>query len=214
MFEMGRRPIRSNGASGLYSKESMAVVICGLAELDDLTTVVEDGLVPFEHVRVRDSHESYFFHGHNLYEMDHLEVQEEELLLEVEVIHHSSVALKKQIFREQHALMVLGTFFHLSLFRMLILGSSKYLTIQLDRPLRDFVGVMLFEWCLDLMMTGLDGIVTLGQLDSLKNIFGVDLMDNLRIARKVVRCFGNRYDFLEDQLVHAEAYVQSIALAS
>jgi hypothetical protein len=60
---------------------------------DNLTTVVEDGLVPFEHVQVRDSHKSYFFHAHNLYEMDHLEVQEEELLLEVEVIRHSSFAL-------------------------------------------------------------------------------------------------------------------------
>ncbi len=71
---MGRCPIRSNGASGLYSEDSMAVVISGLAKHDDLTTVVEDGLVPFEHVWVRDSHESYFFHGRNLYEMDHLEV--------------------------------------------------------------------------------------------------------------------------------------------
>jgi hypothetical protein len=34
----------------------MAVVIRGLAKRNDLTTVVEDGLVPFEHVRVRDSH--------------------------------------------------------------------------------------------------------------------------------------------------------------
>ncbi len=102
----------------------MAVVICGSAECDDLTTVVEDGLVPFEHVQVRDSHESYFFHWHDLYEIDHLEVQEEELLLEVEVevICRSSVALKKQMFRQQHASMVLGVFFHFSLFRMLILG--------------------------------------------------------------------------------------------
>ncbi len=98
---MGCCQIRTNGALGLFSKESMAVVIHGLAEHDDLTTVVEDGLVPFEcvWVRVRDSYESYFFHGCNLYEMDHLEVQEEELLLEVEVIRCSSVALKKQMFR-------------------------------------------------------------------------------------------------------------------
>ncbi len=109
---MGYHLIRSNGASGLYSEESMAVVIRGLAECNNLTTVMEDGLVPFEHVRVRDSHKSYFFHGCNLYEMDHLEVQEEELLLEVEVILCSSIALKKQMFREQHALMVLGSFFH------------------------------------------------------------------------------------------------------
>jgi hypothetical protein len=72
MYELGHRPIRYNGALGLYSKESMAVVIRGLAKCDDLTTVMEDGLVPFERVRVRDSHESYFFHGRNLYEMDHL----------------------------------------------------------------------------------------------------------------------------------------------
>jgi hypothetical protein len=89
----------------------MAVVIRGQAERNNLMTVVEDGLVPFEHVWVRDSHESYFFHGRNLYEMDHLEVREEELLLKVEVIHHSSVAFKKRMFREQHASMVLGTFF-------------------------------------------------------------------------------------------------------
>jgi hypothetical protein len=95
MYEIGCHPIRYNGASGLYSKESMAVVICSLAKRDNLTTVVEDGLVPFEHVWVRDSGESYFFHGRNLYEMDHLEVQEEELLLEVEVIRRSSIALKK-----------------------------------------------------------------------------------------------------------------------
>ncbi len=144
------------------SEESMAVVIRGLAKRDDLTTVVEDGLVLFERVWVRDYHESYFFHGCNLYEMVHLEVREEELLLEVEVIRRSSVALKKQMFREQHALTVLGTLFNFSLFRMLILGSSKYLTTQLDRPLCDFVGVMLLEWCLDLMMTGLDGIITPG----------------------------------------------------
>jgi hypothetical protein len=138
-------------------------------------------------------------------------VQEEDLLLEVEMIRHSSVTLKKRMFREQHALMVLGTFFHFLLFRMLILGSSEYLTTQLDRPLHDFVGVMLFKWCLDLMMTGLDGIVTPGQLDSLKNVFGVNLMHNLWIAQKVVHCFGGRYNFLEDRLVCAEAHVQSLA---
>ncbi len=82
---MGYRPIRYNGALGLYSEESMAVGIHGLAKRNDLKTVVKDGLVPFG-VRVRDSHESHFFYGCNLYEMDHLEVQEEELLLEVEVI--------------------------------------------------------------------------------------------------------------------------------
>jgi hypothetical protein len=211
MYEMGCPPIRFNGALRLYSKESIAVVIRCLAERDNLMTVVEDGLVPFEHVQVRDSHDSYFFHGRNLYEMDHLEVQEEELLLEVEVIRHASIALKKWMFREQHASMVLGTFFHFSLFRMLILGSSKYLTTQLDRSLRDFVEVMLFERCLDLMMTGSDSVVTPWQLDLLKNIFGVNLMHNLRIAQKVVCCFGGRYDFLEGQLVRAEAYVQSLA---
>jgi hypothetical protein len=210
MYDMGCRPIRSNGAWGLYSKENMAVMISGLAKRDNLTTVVEDGLVPFERVRVRDSHEFYFFHGCNLYEMDHLEVQEEELLLEVEVVHHSSVALKKWMFREQHALMVVDTFFHVSLFRMLILGLSEYLTTQLDSPLRNFVRVMLFKRCLDLMTTGLDSVVTPGHLDLLKNIFGVDLMHNLWIAQKVVHCFGGRYNFLEDQLVCAEVHVKSL----
>jgi hypothetical protein len=74
MYEMGRCPIRYNSALGLYSKGSMAVMIRGLAERNDLTTVMEEGLVTFEHVRVKDSHEYYFFHGRNLYEMDHLEV--------------------------------------------------------------------------------------------------------------------------------------------
>jgi hypothetical protein len=106
---------------------------------------------------------------------------------------------------------VLDTFFHFLLFRMLILGLSKYLTTQLNRPLRNFVGVMLFERCLDLMMTGLDSIVTPGQLDLLKNVFEVNLMHNLWIARKAVCCFGSCYDFLEDQLVRAEAHVQSLA---
>jgi hypothetical protein len=50
MYEVGCHPIRYNGASGLYSKESMVVVIRFLAKRDDLTTVVEDGLVPFERV--------------------------------------------------------------------------------------------------------------------------------------------------------------------
>ncbi len=118
--------------------------------------------------------------------------------MEVEVICCSSIALKKQMFREEHASMVLGTLFHFLLFKMLILGLSKYPPTQLDRPLRDFVGVMLFEWCLDLMTTGLDGVVTPGQLDSLKNVFGVDLMHNLWIARNVGCCFGGCYDFLED----------------
>jgi hypothetical protein len=74
MYKMGCRPIRYNGALGLYSKESMAVVIRSLAKHDDLKTVVEDSLLPFEYVRVRDSHKSYFFHGCSLYEMDHVEV--------------------------------------------------------------------------------------------------------------------------------------------
>ncbi len=47
-----------SSSSGLYSEESMAVMIRGLAECDNLTTVVEDGLVLFERVPVRDSHES------------------------------------------------------------------------------------------------------------------------------------------------------------
>ncbi len=127
------------------------------------------------------------------------------------MIRHSSIALKKWMFREQHASMVLGTFFHFSLFRMLILGSSEYLTTQLDRPLHDFVGAMLFKRCLDLMTTGLDGVVTPGQLDSLKNVFGVNLMHNLQNSPKVVCCFGGRYNFLEDRLIRAEVHVQSLA---
>jgi hypothetical protein len=94
---------------------------------------------------------------------------------------------------------------------MLILGLSKYLTTQLDRPLRDFVGVMLFKRCLNLMTASLDGVVTPGQLDSLKNVFGVNLMHNLQIAQKVVQCFVGHYDFLEDRLIRAEAHVQSLA---
>jgi hypothetical protein len=60
------------------------------------------------------------------------------------------------------------------------------------------------------MMTGLDDVVTPGRLDLLKNVFGVDLMHNLQIARKVVCCFGGRKNFLEDQLVCSEAHVQSL----
>ncbi len=57
---------------------------------------------------------------------------------------------------------------------------------------------MLFERCLNLMMTGLDGIVAPGQLDSLKNVLGVDLMHNLWIAQKIICCFGGCYNSLED----------------
>jgi hypothetical protein len=35
-------------------------------------------------------------------------------------------------------------------------------------------------------------------------------MHNLWIAQKVIRCFGGTYDFFEDQLVRAEAHVQSL----
>jgi hypothetical protein len=41
MYKMGRHPIRSNGASGLYSEESMVVVIRSLAKHDNLATVME-----------------------------------------------------------------------------------------------------------------------------------------------------------------------------
>jgi hypothetical protein len=61
------------------------------------------------------------------------------------------------------------------------------------------------------MTTCLDGVVTPGQLDLLKNVFGVNLMHNLRIAQKVVPCFGGCYDFLEDRLVRADVHVQSLA---
>ncbi len=91
------------------------------------------------------------------------------------MIRHSSVALKKRMFREKHASMVLSTIFHFLLFRMLILGLSEYLTTQLDRPLSHFVRVMLFERCLDLMMTGLGCVITPGQLDLLKNVLGLIL---------------------------------------
>ena len=60
-----------------------------------------------------------------LYASDHLEVQEEELLFEVEMICRSGVLVKKLMFQERCAVMVLGTWYNYALWQMLALGSSN-----------------------------------------------------------------------------------------
>ncbi len=86
----------------------MAVGIGDSAVHNYLVTVEGDGLLPFESYRVRDELAHEFF-LRELYMSDHLEVREEELLFEVETIRRSGVLVKKLMFQERCAVMVLGT---------------------------------------------------------------------------------------------------------
>ncbi len=65
-------------------------------------------MLPFESYRVRDEFAHEFFLC-KFYTSDHLEVQEEELLFEVETIRHLGVLVKKLMFQERCVVMVLGT---------------------------------------------------------------------------------------------------------
>jgi hypothetical protein len=196
MFELGRHPTIVNLNYGLFGEEGMAVGTGDLAVCNDLVTVEGDKLLPFESYRVRDEFAHEFF-LRKLYTSDHLEVQEEELLFEVETIRRSGFLVKKLMFKERCAVMVLGTWYNYALWRMLALGSSDYYTILSGRPRSDFVTVILFERLLEMTTFDLVDIVWPGQVHLLKNVFGVDFRCSMRHARMVVRLFGDRYAFLE-----------------
>jgi hypothetical protein len=125
IFEVGCRPTIVNLNYGLFGEEGMAVGIGNLAVCNDLVTVEGDGLLPFESYRMRDEFAHEFF-LHELYTSDHQEVQEEELLFKVETICRSGVLVKKLMFQERCAVMVLGTWYNYALWRMLALGLSNY----------------------------------------------------------------------------------------
>jgi hypothetical protein len=209
MFEVGCCPTIVNLNYGLFGEEGMAVGIGNLAVCNDLVTVEGDGLLPFESYRVRDEFDHEFFLP-ELYASDHLEVQEEELLFEVETIHRSGILVKKLMFQERCAVMVLGTWYNYALWRMLALGLSDYYTTLLGRPRSNFVTVILFERLLEMIMFDLVDIVRPGQIHLLKNSFGVDFRRSMRHAWMVVRFFGDRYAFLEGRLALAEACVRSL----
>jgi hypothetical protein len=61
MFEVGCRPTIVNLNYGLFGEEGMAVAISNLAVRNDLVTVEDDGLLPFESYRVRDEFAQEFF---------------------------------------------------------------------------------------------------------------------------------------------------------
>jgi hypothetical protein len=211
MFEVGCHPTIVNLNYGLFGEERMAVGIGNSAVRNDLVTVEGDGLLPFESYRVRDEFAHEFF-LRKLYMSDHLEVQEEELLFEVEMISRSGVLVKKLMFQEQCTVMVLGTWYNYAFWRMLALGSSNYYTTLSGRPRSNFVAVILFERLLEMITFNLVNIIRPGQIHLLKNVLGVDFRRSMRHARMVVRLFGDRYAFLEGRLALAEARVRSLRL--
>jgi hypothetical protein len=158
MFEVGRCPTIVNLNYGLFGEEGMAVGIGDLAVRNDLVTVKGDRLLPFESYRVRDEFAHEFF-LRELYTSDHLEVREEELLFKVETICRSGVLVKKLMFQEQCAVMVLGTWYNYALWWMLALGLSDYYTTLLGRPRSNFVAVILFERLLEMIRFNLVDIV-------------------------------------------------------
>jgi hypothetical protein len=187
----------------------MAVGIGNLVVRNDLVTAEGDRLLPFESYPVRDEFAHEFF-LRELYTSDHLEVQEEELLFEVETIRRSGVSVKKLMFQERCAVMVLGTWYYYALWLMLTLGSSDYYTTLSGRPCSNFVAVILFEWLLEMITFDSVDIVWPGQIHLLKNVFGVDFRRSMHHARMVVRLFGDRCAFLEGRLALAEARVRSL----
>ncbi len=209
MFEVSRRPTIVNLNYGLFGEEGMAIGIGNLVVRNNLVTVEGDGLLLFESYRVRDEFPHEFF-LRKLYTSDHLEVQEEELLFKVETICRSGVLVKKLMFQEQCAVMVLGTWYNYALWRMLALGLSNYYTTLSGRPRSDFVAVILFEQLLEMITFNFVDIVWPGEIHLLKNVFGVDFRRSMRHARMVIRLFGDRYAFLEGQLALAEARVWSL----
>jgi hypothetical protein len=196
LSEVGRRPTIVNLNYGLFGEEGIAVGIGDSAVRNDLVTVNGDGLLPFESYRVRDEFAHEFF-LRKLYTSDHLEVQEEELLFEVEKIRPSGILVKKLMFQERCTAMVLGTWYNYALWRMLALGSSNYYTTLSGRPRSNFVAVILFERLIEMITFDLVDIVRPGQIHSLKNVFGFDFRHSMRHARMVIRLFGDRYAFLE-----------------
>ncbi len=128
----------------------------------------------------------------------------------MERIRRSGVLVKKLMFQERCAVMVLGTWYNYALWRMLALGSSDYYTTLSGRPCSNFVAVILFEQLLEMITLDLVDIVRPGQIHVLKNVFGVDFRCSMRHARMVICLFGDRYDFLEGRLALAEARVQSL----
>jgi hypothetical protein len=209
MFEVGRCPtIIVNLNYGLFGEEGMAVGI-GDSVRNDLVTVKGDGLLPFESYRVRDEFAHEFFLP-KLYTSDHLEVQEEEFLFKVETICRSGVLVKKLMFQERCAVMVLGTWYNYALWWMLALRPSNYYTTLSGRPRSNFVAVILFERLLEMITFDLVNIVWPGQIHLLKNVLGVDFRRSMHHARMVVRLFGDRYAFLEGPLTLAEAHVRSL----
>ncbi len=209
MFEVGCCPTRVNLNYGLFGEEGMAVGTGNSAVCNDLVTVEGDGLLPFESYCMRDEFAHEFFLC-ELYTSDHLEVQEEELLFEVEMICCLGVLVKKLMFQERCAVMVLGTWYNYALWQMLALRSSNYYSTLLGRPRSNFVAVILFERLLEMITFDLVDIVRPGQIHLLKNVFGVDFRRSMRHARMVIRLFGDRYAFLEGQLALAEARVWSL----
>ena len=141
----------------------MAVGIGHLAVCNHPVTVEGDGLLSFESYRVRDEFAHDFFLC-KLYMSDHLEVREEELLFKVETNRRSGVLVKKLMFQERCAVMVLGTWYNYALWRMLALGLSDYYTTLLGRPRSDFVAVILFERVLEMITFDLVDIVWPGQI--------------------------------------------------
>ncbi len=163
MFEVGCRPMIVNLNYGLFGEEGMAVGIGDSAVCNDLVTVEGDGLLPFESYRVRDEFAHEFF-LRKLYTSDHLEVQEEELLFEVETIRHSGVLVKKLMFQEWCMVMVLGTWYNYALWQMLALGLSDYYTTLSGRLRSNFVAVILFKRLLEMITFNLVNIVWPGQI--------------------------------------------------
>ena len=219
---INRCQIQINDKGGIYSHENMlqAIENVGMTLLEKLDT--EDGDGGHRYRVKAGSHIKFFERDiykvhdptHAVTNASNATCSEEAILLEIEALRQSEKAIKNRMFKQKEtgAMVVFGPWFNYAFQRLLQLtssnnGSSSATTSSI---MGEYTVVKIIRSLFSFITDDLKDIVKYGRLNDLKTKMGVDWLNNVSTARKVINHCGYLANFLHHDFAKVGAHVQSL----
>lgn len=210
---------------GIYSEDAMSRAIETAAQEHDLLEALptkQAGSEQYQQYRVKNGSESKFFHR-DLYTTHDPEngsttpnpIPEETVLFEIEAMRRSKKGLMRALFmhKETGGMVVFGLWFKYTLLRLLKI--SDMISDQ-DIPsehIEYFTAVKIMKSLLAFIATGIPILSKPAHLRQFSTKYGVDWMQIMRNAHKVIECHCRRpiHGVLHRNLADAEGRVRRAA---
>jgi len=209
--------IKINGNQGKYSEDHMARSIARRGE-PPLEMVEQGGnsLQLHEKYRVKKGEEKKSFFEQDIYKVhgtsgeDYVvSSSEETILLDIEVIRRSGKAAINRMLKnkEMGGMVVFGPWWNYALQRILQLSSDESIK---DGSLEDYTAVKIIRSLFAFIKDDLKEMIKDSKaLRKLNSDFGIDWVENLKTARRVINHCGPSH-FLDKELSAVEAHIEGL----